>query len=487
MAKSKKSKFDTSRPEKELGSTGLRQANGVIYEEFVPDLKWPKQNAVYKQMAYNDATIAGILFAMKMVIRKVDWKVNSNGDDAAAEFLETCLHDMEKSWADTINDILSFLVYGFSVHEIVYKLRTGDNKNPVYNSKHSDGYWGWRKLPTRSQDSIQRWVFEGQDKDSYGMQQGDVNNLVGVVQRPWGSPKEIYIPKEKVLLFRNNTEKDNPESVSILRGGYRSWYFKKHIEEIEAIGIERNLLNIPIAWIPPQYLSDDATPEQASIAQAFSSVVANMKSNEQAGMVLPLAYDESGNKIFDLKLLGNSDGGSSKVMDTNMVIQRHTSNIAQSVLADFILLGQQSVGSFALSSNKTKLFHSAISSWLDSISSVFNKEAIPSLFRKNGFNVDETMPTISYGSISDYSLEELADYFGKLVDSGAVQPSLELQEHLMAKADAPEAKTEIKTTEEKINDEKIKANKIAEDKSEEDGERTPQPEEVDEEDSNEES
>jgi hypothetical protein len=39
------------------------------------------------------------------------------------------------------------------------------------------------------------------------------------------------IPIEKSLLFRTSIAKGNPEGVSLLRTAYRSWYFKKRLEE----------------------------------------------------------------------------------------------------------------------------------------------------------------------------------------------------------------------------------------------------------------
>ena len=113
----------------ELGNTGLKNNSGIIGEEFLQALQWPKQNLVYREMASNDPVISGIIFAMEMIIRKVSWRITDNGDAEGKAFLESTMDDMEKSWADTINDILSFLTYGYSVHETVYKTRMGNSKN----------------------------------------------------------------------------------------------------------------------------------------------------------------------------------------------------------------------------------------------------------------------------------------------------------------------------------------------------------------------
>ncbi|MEA1962248.1 MAG: hypothetical protein U9N81_13440 [Bacillota bacterium] len=43
----------------------------------------------------------------------------------AAEFIYQCMDDMQDTWTDTISEILSFLIYGWSAHELVYKRRAG--------------------------------------------------------------------------------------------------------------------------------------------------------------------------------------------------------------------------------------------------------------------------------------------------------------------------------------------------------------------------
>jgi hypothetical protein len=430
----------------ELGNTGLQQSSGIIREEFLQSLQWPKQNLIFREMSSNDSVISGILFAMEMLIRKVNWSVKDNGDKDGAVFLQTAMDDMEKSWADTINDILSFLTYGYSVHEVVYKKRL-----------YKDGRWGWRRLPIRSQDTIYRWVFEGESVQEVGSTvvvsgrpfDKTSTDLKGVVQWDTQAGTQTYIPRDRFLLFRNNTKKDNPESVSILRGAYRPWFFKKNIEEIEAIGIERSLAGLPMATIPVNFMDANATDEEKHVYNTVKGIVTDVRANRQGGLVWPSAFDDKGNKLFDLKLL-TCEGGS-KVLDTNVVIQRYNANIAQSVLADFILLGQNSVGSFALSTNKIKLFHAAISSWLDSIASVFNKEAIPALWELNGWEINETIPTLSYGTIDNFSLEEIGKYFSELVDKGAIRPTEELQEWLLSKAEAPtESNTLLETVDESI-------------------------------------
>ena len=430
----------------EMGTTGLREFSGVLYEEILLALRFPNATRVYREMSDNDPIIGASLFAIEMMIRQVDWTFTpaseSSEDQEKADFCISLMDDMEKPWTEVINDILSFLPYGFAINELVYKRRYGSREDRRFDSKYSDGYFGWRKLPTRAQDTVSRWIF---DEPVDGVSRGE---LRGFVQQPPNGGKDITIPIDKFLLFRVNSRKDNPESVSVLRNAYRPWFFKKRIEEYEAIGIERDLAGLPIAFIPPSYMSNDASPSDKQVYASIQNLVANVRNNEQAGIVFPMAYDETGNKLFDFKLLGQS--GSGKNFDTQVVIQRYNSNIAQTMLADFILLGQQSVGSFALSSNKTKLFSTAIGAWLDTIAEVFNNQALPRLWDMNGWD-KSSMPMLTYSDIEKQDPAILADYFSKLVSAGAIQPDVGLEDWLRGTVDAPEAAKDallIPTTEE---------------------------------------
>lgn len=452
------SDFKLAIPLNEQGESGLKVQNGLIKEEFLKQLQFPKSAAVYEEMSKNDPIVFGMLFAIEMIIRKVEWKaVPAGGNEAtesakeAAEFLDQVMGDMEKSWPDVINDIMSFLPQGYAVHEKVYKKRGGmKTKDRRFKSKYNDGMWGWRKLPARSQDTLIRWAFKG-DWSGANYRVGDVNDLTGVVQRSPNTFNEVNIKRKKFLLFRNNTKKDNPESISMLRGAYRPWFFKKNIEETEAIGIERDLAGLPVASLPPEYMSANATPDQKQVYAAVKDIVTSIRANEQGGIVWPLAYDEKGKELFKIELLGNSSGGG-KNFDTNQTIQRYASQIAQTVLADFILLGQQSTGSFALSSNKVKLFHAAISAWLDSIADVFNKDAIPELWEVNDFPLED-MPTLGYGQIDNFDLADLGAYFADLAAKGLITPDATLEAFLRQAADAPDADgSPMKSEAERVQD-----------------------------------
>ena len=62
---------------KELGRIGQRQFGGVIYEEFLPELRGKRGIAVYNEMSENDDIVGAILFAIEMLIRQCSWNVEA--------------------------------------------------------------------------------------------------------------------------------------------------------------------------------------------------------------------------------------------------------------------------------------------------------------------------------------------------------------------------------------------------------------------------
>lgn len=405
---------------REYGKTGLfRFDTGWIYEEFLRELQGRKGIEVYKEMSENDDIIGAILFATEMLMRQSKWSIQEAGTEQAdldaAEFVRSCMDDMEETWSDFISEVLSFLTYGWSYHEIVYKRRMGRSKNPETNSKYTDGLIGWRKLPIRSQDTLWEWKYDEKD------------NLIGLVQCAPPRYEQVFIPIEKALHFKTKSRKGNPEGRSVLRNCYRNWYFKRRIQEIEGIGIERDLAGLPVLEAPEgvDIWSDEYKEELAKAER----IVRSVRRDEREGIVLGNGW----------KFTLTSTGGR-RQFDTNQIIERYDTRMAMTVLADFVLLGHQAVGSFALSSDKTELFGVALGAFLDLICEVFNNQAIPRLIDINGehFAGITDYPILTHGDIETQDLSQLGEFVSKMVGIGAITPDESMEDYLRLAADLPE-------------------------------------------------
>ena len=141
---------------KEIGRIGQKRWGGIFYEEFLRELRGRRGVEAFREMSENDDIVGAILFSIEMLVKQADWNVEAGGDSAkdkeAAEFVRSCMDDMQDTWIDTVSEILSFLTYGWSLHEIVYKRRCGRTRDPRTRSKFTDGLIGWQKLPIRAQE-----------------------------------------------------------------------------------------------------------------------------------------------------------------------------------------------------------------------------------------------------------------------------------------------------------------------------------------------
>lgn len=423
----------------ELGRTGLNRQGGVVYEEWLRELQGERWRRVIKEMTDQDPVIGAILYAIEMLVRQVSWRVEAASDaaedQAAGDFVRECLGDMSYSWTDTLAEILTMLPWGWANLETVYKIRGGDSRDGRRKSKYSDGRLAWRKWSIRAQETLSEWQFD---------EEGGITGMWQIAPPDYDL---VFIPIEKSLLFRTTTRKGNPEGRSILRNAYEPWYYSRNLRRIEAIGVERDLAGLPVAHVPPELLSSNATADQVAILAAITQIVTNIRRDEQEGVVWPLQYDDKGNPLYKLELLSS---GGQRQFDTDKIIQRYDGRMAMSVLADFILIGHESVGSFALTRSKTNLFTVALGAFLDIIAGitadgqptgVVNTYAIPRLLRLNGMiPAGRGMPMLVHDDVEPVDLAALGEYISKLAGAGFVLPSIEgLQEHLLQQAYLPAA------------------------------------------------
>jgi hypothetical protein len=401
----------------EQGVTGLRQNSGFVSEEFLPQLQGTKANKVYREMADNEPIIGGILLAFEQVAGQLDWKISepedaSDDEKKATEFIQSAWEDMEESFDSTLSSILSMLPFGFSFFEINYKLRQGAKpKKGNAESRYDDGKIGWKSLAVRAQESLVKWEFADNGEITHYVQQ---DPITGSIRR---------LPLEKGLLFRTSEYKNNPQGRSMLRNAYVPYYYLKRFREIEAVGVERDLAGMPIIDVPAEWLSDKATPGQQGAIQEFKKIVEDVRANKRAGLVFPVAYDEHGNKVLDFRLLASTGNGAGK---TDTIITRYKQEIAMSVLADFVLLGHEQVGSFALSTTKVELWVSVVASICKSIADVITKHAIKKLLRLNGMPFVNP-PRLTYGEVQNIDLSSLGGFITSLVNGGLLNydPTLE--------------------------------------------------------------
>lgn len=425
----------------QIGTTGLTRWGGSIEQEFQRELQGDGGINLYNQMSVH-AVVSAVLFAIGMAQRQVEWFVEpaseDEADQKAAEFLEQNLDDMNQTLDDSISQIFTMLKFGYSIAEIIYKRRLGQDP-PKYipdpaRSRFDDGLIGWRGWQFMSPQSLatgtQRWVF-----DEFGRVQA-------VRQQAPPEFELVTIPMEKALLFRTKVEWGNPEGFSILRPMYREWYYAVNLAEIEAIAAERLGSGVPVIYLGNGLdLRENADSDWA----AAKDIVRNLRTDEQMGIVITHPKMGAGAPEGTGVLLELMSPPARGGVDYNQIIDRHEKRMAMTVLAQFIFLGMAQVGTQALNTSSTDTHQMSIGAWSDGVADVINRFAVPRLFALNPFTL-EVLPKVAHSDVRVPNLVEMAEYINKLSGVQLITPTIELERHLRDIAglpDMPEDAVEI--------------------------------------------
>lgn len=394
----------------EAGYNGLRVLGGEILEECSHELRWPQAMQTFKRME-KDGAIAPALAYVEMMISRVDWtvKIPEGYEDQLKDraiYMRQVMNDMEHDFKSFIKQAVSFNRYGFAPVEKVLRLRYRDK-----GSQYNDGLVGIKKLVLRSQDTIDSWKFKNKGRDLAGLYQcvnipsnRAVNSYEAVAEYSEDNIK--FIPRKKFMLFRNNSIKDNPEGQSPLVGCWSAWKYKTAYQESEAISVAQDSNGFKVLYLPPQYMTEDASEDNKAVFEHYKTVIKNMHQAKESGLILPLIVDDQGNKMFEFEIKSVTG---QKSYDTNAIIQRYTAEILTALFADFLSLGSNGSGSFSLAESKISVVEMAIQSKLDEIKTQLNFDLARQLFSLNGWST-EVMPFWDYGEIGKVSLDEVGKF-----------------------------------------------------------------------------
>lgn len=370
-------------------------------------------------MSENDPTVGAIIMGITMLTRGAKWSFEaadaSPAAKEAAAFMQSVMDDMEFTFEEFLDDAMTMLNYGFSLFEIVMKRRT-------------DGRIGIRKLGPRPQ-----WTIDRFDVDENG------STVLGAWQQTV-TRGMVYLPADRLLHMKVKSSYADPYGKSILRNAYRSYRYVTNIQEYEAVAIERELNGLPVGRIPSDYLDPNADAGKKAFVEKFKTILRDVKRNEQGYLLIPSdAYEDADGKVsnqrmVDFELLASKG---TRDIDTNKSIVRHQQDMARSVLADFLMLGQNDRGSFAMSKSKTDIFVKSMRSMLNSVAAPINRRLIPAVWEANSFD-PALMPKIRYENLAPVDLDVLGGFIRSLALANAnIFPDLNVENALLNAAGLP--------------------------------------------------
>jgi hypothetical protein len=401
----------------EVGFTALSTMNGRILEEQNRAFRYPEFLKTVTEMR-TDPTVAAALNVYRMMLTRVKWRVAPPDHATAtekkrAEFVQSCMGDMENTWPQFMAEVVTYLEYGFSIQEKVFRRRLTRN-----GSKYNDGHVGLRKLAPRPQDSIRHWNFseDGRELVSVGQSIRNMENAARF-SKLTDETGMITIDRSKFMLFSADSVKGNPEGKSVLKAVYLPYKQLSMLKDQLMLGISKDIASVPVIYIPPKYMAQDAGDGEKAVYQAYLKAAQGVADGKQRSLVMPMILDEDGHKQFEFQLM---EAKGTNKFDIPKTIEQLQNDILTALCADVLKNGQTESGSFSIKDTKTNLCAMAMEHRLNEIRDVLNGDLIPQLFALNGWSQDR-LPTFEYGDIADVDSEAWSKALQRAASVGLVE------------------------------------------------------------------
>lgn len=378
----------------------------------------------YREMKY-DGIISGSMSFIKSLVTKSDFRIvpHEKATDAEVrlcEALNDSLNNMVYDKKQLISNWCQSLDYGCSLNELVFERKGAFNvfKNisPIHLS------------------NVEQFVFSGGRLEKLKLTQAENDGLV------WNTEAaQTEVKGEKILFFRIEPDADFPLGKSLLYGAYTAWRTKKILQEYEAIGVAKNLSGVLDIKVPSDYLNKYFANPNSDEAIYVSNLLQQAEMlHAGKGSYILSASDTNANgvRLFEITTVGGS-GGNAQNYNVGQAIARYNQEIQLSLQTMVLSIGAEGGGSFALSDNSTYLMTLFIENLRGVFASEFNK-AIKLAYKLNGIETTN-FPTLEFDEVEPVEWESFTRGWQRLIQSGGVTPTQELETFLRAAGGAPEA------------------------------------------------
>jgi len=371
-------------PTKTKGVPGTIVFGGFISEdEKNAALIGPEKYRTYSELLANVSIVAAGTRYFLNLVAKARWKVTpaDESDEAKrfADIITKQLTSMDTSWSRVIRRAAMYRFYGYSIQE--------------WTAVRKDGMLLFEDIAPRPQITINKW---------------DVNKagkVLGVTQLDPLLGDDIYLPRKKLVYIVDDSINDSPEGLGLFRHIVGPAKRLQRYEQLEGYGFESDLRGIPVGRAPFAALSE-AVDTGLITQQNMDDAIAPIKSfitdhikNPALGLLLDsITYqgdDEAGtpSTIFqwDVDLL---KGSATSFAEVAIAIERVNREIARTLGVDGLLLGEQTTGSHALSSDKSLNFALIVDSTLSELADTYQRDLIQRLWELNKWP-ENMMPTFN--------------------------------------------------------------------------------------------
>lgn len=388
-----------------------------------PDLRFPESITEFSRMATN-GKVGSILRAIVLQIRKAPWSYGKDGvRPEVLDFVKRNIalgSDASRArprhqgiiFDEHLRESLSMVHLGFSAFEPLYTIVRARTDEELRLNMPYIAYL--RKLDARDATSIREINV---DED------GGLAGITQRVQLKDGSEEDRFIPVERLLLYTNERRGADWYGRSILREAYMDYYLKDQLVRINAMGLERNSMGVPVVYYDPTVMNET---DALRIATQF-------KAGSSSGVAFPTTSPSA--KVELVAVSGT-------IRDPLPTIEMHDHAISRSVLAMFLDLGHDGgLGSAGIGNTFVDVFTASIEAIANELATTFTEHVIRDLVELN-FGPNEPYPVLTPGALSASRNIDPA-VLKNLVDAGVITPSDLDEEYIRAKYGLPEMDPEL--------------------------------------------
>jgi len=389
------------------------------------DLSVNKAFYTYRDMKL-DGVISGSMSFIKALLSRGDFRIDYHEKstqqerqliDALNLSLET-MQDYDKK--RLISNWLQMLDYGCSLNEVVCE-RVG-------------GRFVFKTISPIHLTSVERFEMDGGRLKKLKLSAPENDGLLVNV----GSAQKD-ISGDKVLFFRVEPDSDFPLGKSLLYGAYTAWKSKKILQEYEAIGVAKNLSGVLDIKVPSEYINkfySEPNSEEAIYVANLLTQAEMLHAGKGSYILSASDTQQNGVRMFEITTVG---GGSGNAQNYNVgqSIARYNQEIQLSLQTMVLSMGAEGGGSFALSDNSTYLMTLFIENIQKVISQEF-KKAIRIAYELNGLSLDR-IPELKFEALQPLDWNEFTEGWSRLISSGGVTPTQDLEQFFRAAGEAPMA------------------------------------------------
>lgn len=383
---------------KQVGRSGTLVTADTVENDYLTELIGESGQDLYAKMLLSDSQIRKLYHAVSNPIKSATWDVEPASDDTkdleiAALIKQIIFNDIPNGWKAKLDEILTFPWHGHSVFEVIHKNRI---------DKNFGAYTGLENLAYRDQRTLDKWIHDSSGKLTavHQLQSGDIE-------------VNADMPADTLIIFYNEKKGDD-NGYPFCRMLYGNYKRKLLYKQLQAIGIEKGAIGVPVLSVP-----DGVDYDSDEYAAAVEQLDAYTQA-ENAYIILPSGYE--------LQLDQSNTFDPARVQ---VAIKSENEEIAGSLVAMWLEMGiggNSAVGSSTGIS--ADFFRDGIEYLADKIADTINMCLIPNLIRLNYGDTVEVMPKIIHSGIADEAGEELMRVVTGYTSAGVITNDEPLEDHI---------------------------------------------------------